>query len=107
MATGAPQYKAYKVNLLKKVRTNTSVQLGISLDRIEIEPLVTHKHAFWVNNLITYLFLYILFYKFVLENFQSKNMCKHYFILFHTSKSIQEYSDNIIWRTLFLLKCFR
>ncbi|PZC71434.1 stress-activated map kinase-interacting protein 1 isoform X1 [Helicoverpa armigera] len=47
MATEAPQYKAYKVQLLRKVRTNTSVQLGISLDRIEVEPLVTHKHAFW------------------------------------------------------------
>lgn len=51
MATEAPQYKAYKVQLLRKVRTNTSVQLGISLDRIEVEPLVTHKHAFWVSNL--------------------------------------------------------
>ncbi|CAB3257273.1 unnamed protein product [Arctia plantaginis] len=47
MATEAPQYKAYKVQLLRKVRTNTSVQLGISLDRIEVEPLVTNKHAFW------------------------------------------------------------
>ncbi|XP_028033489.1 stress-activated map kinase-interacting protein 1 [Bombyx mandarina] len=50
MATEAPQYKSYKVQLLRKVRTNTSVQLGISLDRIEIEPLVTHKHVFWSNS---------------------------------------------------------
>ncbi|KAG6465087.1 hypothetical protein O3G_MSEX014924 [Manduca sexta] len=47
MATEAPQYKVYKVYLLRKVRTNTPVQLGVSLDRIEVEPLVTHKHAFW------------------------------------------------------------
>lgn len=49
IATEAPQCKAYKVHLLRKVRTNTLVQLVISLDRIEVEPLVTHKHAFWVR----------------------------------------------------------
>ncbi|XP_026728712.1 stress-activated map kinase-interacting protein 1 [Trichoplusia ni] len=47
LATEAPQYKAYKVYLQRKVRSNTCVQLGISLYRIEIEPLVTNKHAFW------------------------------------------------------------
>ncbi|CAG5041669.1 unnamed protein product [Parnassius apollo] len=47
IATEAPQCKAYKVHMLRKVRTNTSVQLVVSLDRIEVEPLITHKHAFW------------------------------------------------------------
>ncbi|CAG9783237.1 unnamed protein product [Diatraea saccharalis] len=46
-ATDAPQYKTYRVHLLRKVRTNTLVQLGISLERIEVEPLVAHKHQFW------------------------------------------------------------
>lgn len=50
LATEAPQYKSYKVHLLRKVRTNTSVSLVISLDRIEVEPLIAHKHAFWVSN---------------------------------------------------------
>ncbi|XP_028169380.1 stress-activated map kinase-interacting protein 1 [Ostrinia nubilalis] len=47
IATDAPQYKTYRVYLLRKVRTNTLVQLGVSLERIEVEPLVAHKHAFW------------------------------------------------------------
>ncbi|KPI95455.1 Stress-activated map kinase-interacting protein 1 [Papilio xuthus] len=47
IATEAPQCKAYSVHMLRKVRTNILVQLVISLDRIEIEPIVTHKHAFW------------------------------------------------------------
>lgn len=47
IATDAPQYKTYRVHLLRKVRTNTPVQLGISLERIEVEPLVAHKHQFW------------------------------------------------------------
>lgn len=48
VATEAPQCKTYRVHLLRKVRTNTAVQLVVSLDRIEIEPLVPNKHAFWV-----------------------------------------------------------
>lgn len=47
MATEAPQYKAYRVHLMRKVRTNTPVQLGISLDGIEIESLVINKYSFW------------------------------------------------------------
>ncbi|KAI5633461.1 SAPK-interacting protein 1 (Sin1), pleckstrin-like domain-containing protein [Phthorimaea operculella] len=43
----APQYKTYRVQMLRKVRTNTPVQLGISLDQIEVEPLVPYKNAFW------------------------------------------------------------
>ncbi|XP_049885668.1 stress-activated map kinase-interacting protein 1 isoform X2 [Pectinophora gossypiella] len=47
MAAEAPQYKTYRVQMLRKVRTNTPVQLGISLERIEVEPQIPHKHAFW------------------------------------------------------------
>lgn len=35
--------------MLRKVRTNIPVQLGISIDRIEVEPLVAQKHVFWVS----------------------------------------------------------
>ncbi|XP_059060339.1 stress-activated map kinase-interacting protein 1 isoform X1 [Achroia grisella] len=45
--TEPPQYKMYRVNLLRKVRTNIPVQLVISIDKIEVEPLIPHKHAFW------------------------------------------------------------
>ncbi|XP_013183412.1 stress-activated map kinase-interacting protein 1 isoform X2 [Amyelois transitella] len=47
MAAEPPQYKTYRVHLLRKVRTNTPVQLIISLDKIEVEPLVPQKNAFW------------------------------------------------------------
>ncbi|XP_053601076.1 stress-activated map kinase-interacting protein 1 isoform X2 [Plodia interpunctella] len=47
MAAEPPQYKTYRVNLLRKVRTNIPVQLVISLDKIEVEPLVQQKHVFW------------------------------------------------------------
>ncbi|GBP27834.1 Target of rapamycin complex 2 subunit MAPKAP1 [Eumeta japonica] len=47
MATEAPQYKAYRVQLLHKVRANTPVQLGVSLDRIEVVPLQSGTHKFW------------------------------------------------------------
>ncbi|KAL4703156.1 hypothetical protein ACJJTC_016757 [Scirpophaga incertulas] len=47
IATEAPQYKTYRAFMLRKVRANTLVQLGISLERIEVEPLIMHKHAFW------------------------------------------------------------
>ncbi|XP_072935223.1 stress-activated map kinase-interacting protein 1 [Epargyreus clarus] len=43
----APQEKIFRVNLLHKMRANTPVQLGISLDTIEIVPFVAQKHAFW------------------------------------------------------------
>ncbi|XP_038209304.1 stress-activated map kinase-interacting protein 1 [Zerene cesonia] len=45
--TDAPQDKLYRVQLLHKMRTSTPVQLGITLDQIEVVPLVTQKHAFW------------------------------------------------------------
>lgn len=47
MATEAPQYKMYRVQLLHKVRTNTAVHLGISLDRIEVEPVQAGTNKFW------------------------------------------------------------
>lgn len=52
MATEAPQYKVYRVQLLHKVRTNTSVLLGISSEQIEIEPLQVGAHKFWVSYLL-------------------------------------------------------
>ncbi|VVD06124.1 unnamed protein product [Leptidea sinapis] len=45
--TDAPQDKLYRVQLLHKMRTSTPVQLGITLDQIEVVPVVTQKHAFW------------------------------------------------------------
>ncbi|XP_022123789.2 stress-activated map kinase-interacting protein 1 [Pieris rapae] len=45
--TDAPQDKLYRVQLLHKVRASTPVQLCITLDQIEVVPLVTQKHAFW------------------------------------------------------------
>lgn len=47
--TDASQEKLYRVQLLHKVRANTPVQLCITLDTIEVVPLVTNKHAFWVR----------------------------------------------------------
>ncbi|XP_045785965.1 stress-activated map kinase-interacting protein 1 [Maniola jurtina] len=45
----ASQDKLYRVLLLHKVRANTPVQLGITLDTIEVVPLVPNKHAFWAR----------------------------------------------------------
>ncbi|OWR44096.1 target of rapamycin complex 2 subunit MAPKAP1 like protein [Danaus plexippus plexippus] len=49
VVTDASQDKLYRVQLLHKVRANTPVQLGITLDTIEVVPLVTNKHAFWAR----------------------------------------------------------
>ncbi|KAI8429546.1 hypothetical protein MSG28_000177 [Choristoneura fumiferana] len=46
IATEAPQYKTYRVYSLRKFRPNKLVQLGISLDKIEVEPLTANKHYF-------------------------------------------------------------
>ncbi|XP_041974588.1 stress-activated map kinase-interacting protein 1 [Aricia agestis] len=45
--TDAPQDKQYRVQLLHKVRTSTPVQLVVTLDNIEVIPLVMNKSAFW------------------------------------------------------------
>ncbi|KAG7303937.1 hypothetical protein JYU34_010851 [Plutella xylostella] len=44
MATDAPQYRAYRVQLLHRVRANTPVSLAVTLDRIEVEPLISGSH---------------------------------------------------------------
>ncbi|XP_048005608.1 stress-activated map kinase-interacting protein 1 [Leguminivora glycinivorella] len=49
MATSAPQYKAYRVHMLRRVRANTLIQLGVSIDRVEVEPLANSKHTHWLK----------------------------------------------------------
>ncbi|XP_050356259.1 stress-activated map kinase-interacting protein 1 [Nymphalis io] len=49
LSIDASQDKLYRVQLLHKVRANTPVQLGITLDTVEVVPLVTNKHAFWAR----------------------------------------------------------
>ncbi|XP_023246538.1 target of rapamycin complex 2 subunit MAPKAP1 isoform X2 [Copidosoma floridanum] len=48
-AMEAPFYQSYRVCIINKVRTKTEVQLGISGEKIEIDPVITSKGAsrFW------------------------------------------------------------
>lgn len=43
------QYRSYRVNMLQKLRTVTEIQLGVSLEKIEIDPVLQPKSAkkFW------------------------------------------------------------
>ncbi|KAG8034627.1 hypothetical protein G9C98_007703 [Cotesia typhae] len=48
-AIEAPLYQLYRVYVLHKMRAKTEIHLGVSGDKIEIDPLVTSKSAyrFW------------------------------------------------------------
>lgn len=48
-AMEAPLYQLYKVHIINKVRAKTEIHLGISGEKIEIDPVVTGKGAgrFW------------------------------------------------------------
>ncbi|CAK9812891.1 Stress-activated map kinase-interacting protein 1 [Anthophora quadrimaculata] len=48
-AMEAPLYQSYRVYIINKVRTKTEIYLGISGEKIEINPIVTGKGAgrFW------------------------------------------------------------
>jgi hypothetical protein len=44
----APLYQSYHVQIINKVRSNTPVYLGISGEKIEIDPIVNNFN-FWVS----------------------------------------------------------
>lgn len=44
----APTYKSYKVHVVNKMRANTQVLLGVSGDKIEIEPFLSTSNIFRV-----------------------------------------------------------
>ncbi|XP_066590485.1 stress-activated map kinase-interacting protein 1 [Prorops nasuta] len=48
-AMEAPLYQSYRVHIINKVRTKTEIHLGISGEKIEIDPVITGKGArrFW------------------------------------------------------------
>ncbi|XP_011304449.1 target of rapamycin complex 2 subunit MAPKAP1 [Fopius arisanus] len=48
-AMEAPLYQLYRVHIINKVRAKTEIHLGISGDKIEIDPVITGKGAsrFW------------------------------------------------------------
>jgi len=50
-AMEAPLYQSYRVYIINKVRAKSEVQLGISGEKIEIDPVVTSKGAsrFWTR----------------------------------------------------------
>lgn len=59
LAIEAPLYQSYHVQMVNKMRANSSVLLGISGDKIEIDPLPSTSNIFWVLNIFT-LHLHIL-----------------------------------------------
>ncbi|XP_012531064.1 target of rapamycin complex 2 subunit MAPKAP1 isoform X2 [Monomorium pharaonis] len=48
-AMGAPLYQSYRVYIINKMRAKTEIHLGISGEKIEIDPVITGKGAarFW------------------------------------------------------------
>lgn len=48
LAIEAPLYQSYHVQIVNKMRANSSVLLGISGDKIEIDPLPSTSNIFWV-----------------------------------------------------------
>lgn len=48
-AMEAPLYQCYKVFIVHKVRTKTEINLGISGDKIEIDPVQQKNSKFWMR----------------------------------------------------------
>lgn len=48
-AMEAPLYQCYKVFIIHKVLTKTEIHLGISGDKIEIDPVQQKNSKFWVR----------------------------------------------------------
>lgn len=45
----APLYQSYRVNILSKARFKTEIQLGISGEKIEIDPIQQKNNRFWTR----------------------------------------------------------
>lgn len=48
-AMEAPLYQCFKVYILHKVRAKTEINLGVSGDKIEIDPIQQKNSKFWVR----------------------------------------------------------
>ncbi|XP_008547321.1 target of rapamycin complex 2 subunit MAPKAP1 [Microplitis demolitor] len=89
-AIEAPMYQLFRVYVIHKMRTKTEIHLGVSGDKIEIDPLVTSKSAykFWNRqNRVSYQMENVAWCE-IIENRGSKTS----FTLVYTNPST---SDNI------------